>query len=395
MLRDQKNEANRLTKPFKIVWGRELTMIDVKKQLLEDLNQLKLDNSVLQPNTTYDNRKYQQPEMIIIGLEKDCTIYKRTFIKYQFIQLKKRSISKKFESWIGYDDFNGDLIQVHLCLCGRKADQCDAMENFINNRAKKVSSKNRFSFRCPSIAVIGSDGSGKSTVTTDLEKWFSKKLDCRRYYLGSGDHYNPIYKQGLRTIVRWFGRSRSSNEQQAVNTGKSQLKKTPDRVLKKGLKKGYCHLNAFYLYRISVHSLKQLKKSNDFSKNGGISLFDRFPQNQFMGINDGPKIRKAYGTINSPIINCLMQMEEKNIGRCVKMSPGLVIKLIVSPEIAVTRKPDHSILELERKADIIHTLSFRDAVIYNVDASQQYDIELKAIKKLIWNYLFQCSKTNG
>jgi hypothetical protein len=88
-------------------------------------------------------------------------------------------------------------------------------------------------------------------------------------------------------------------------------------------------------------------------------------------------------------------MEEKNIGRCVKMSPGLVIKLIVSPEIAVTRKPDHSILELERKADIIHTLSFRDAVIYNVDASQQYDIELKAIKKLIWNYLFQCSKTNG
>ncbi len=372
-------------------------MIYVQKKLVEELDQIKLDTSVFQSNSPKNRTKFTQAEVLIIGLEKDRNIYKELFFKYQFIQLKmkKPSFSKNLESWIGFDDRTDDFVQVHLCLGGKTADQCKAMENFMNNRAKKVSSKNRFLFRGPSIAVIGSDGSGKSTVTTDLEKWFSEKLDCRRYYLGSGHHYKPIYKRGLRTIIRWFGRSRSLNEHQAVNTGKSQLKKTPARVLKRGLKKGYYHLNAFYLYRISVHSLKQLNKSKGFSKNGGISLFDRFPQNQFMGINDGPKIRKAYGTINSPIINCLMQMEEKNINRCVKMSPDLVIKLIVSPEIAVTRKPDHSILELERKADIIHTLSFKDAVVYNVDASQQYDIELKAIKKLIWNFLFQCSKMNG
>lgn len=374
--------------------------IDVQKQLLEDLYQIKRDTSVLLSKTMKNSSKSNQAEIVIIGMEKDRTIYQNIFLKYRFIQLKKQKqlMSENLESWVGFDESKGDLIQVCLFLCRTKTGRnaiINLSDGYINKVINEYATASSFSFKGPLIALIGSDGSGKSTVTTDLEKWFSEKIDCRRYYLGSGDHYNPVYKRVIKMMIRRFRLSRALNEQQMIKTGKSQVNQIQENILKKGLKSCFCHVNAFYLYRISVHSLKQLKKSKGFSASGGICLFDRYPQNQFVGINDGPKIRKAYGRLNSSLINRLIQMEEENINRCVKMSPDLVIKLIVSPEVAILRKPDHNILELEKKTDIICKLDFENAAIHNIDANQKYEEELKVIKKLIWDYLFRLLKMNG
>lgn len=374
-------------------------MIDVQKKLLEDLNQKKIDHSVLQLDPDKSNNPFNQAEMFIFALEKDRNSYKEVLLKHQFLQLKRQpqGRSENLEAWIGFDESKGDLIEVCLCLRGRKDEQTFMMtqnDGRINKGFKKAP-KNRLPFKGPAIALVGSDGSGKSTVTTDLEKWLSEKLDCCRYYLGSGDHYNPVYKRSIKMIRRQLKSFHTLNKQPAIKPGKNRENQIEKNIKKKGLKNCYNHINAYYLYRISVHSLKQLKKAHRFSERGGISLFDRYPQNQFLGINDGPKIRKAYGEMASFMIKRLIDREEENIKKCVEMSPDLVIKLIISPEIGILRKPDHHILELEKKAEIIRNLNFENAIVHNIDANQNYQEELKAIKKMIWDYLLQLAKTNG
>ena len=37
------------------------------------------------------------------------------------------------------------------------------------------------------VALVGSDGSGKSTVSSSLLRWLHYKLDAHFYYMGSGD----------------------------------------------------------------------------------------------------------------------------------------------------------------------------------------------------------------
>jgi hypothetical protein len=373
-------------------------MVDVQKELLKDLDQKKLDNSVLQTDPENNNKTFQSAEMLIFGLEKDREVYRGLFLKHQFLQLKgrKQLITENLEVWIGYDGNKGDLFQIFLCFREKKDERIDAMTRSQDciNKVFKKNTKSRLPFKGPTIALIGSDGSGKSTVTNDLETWFSEKLDCRRYYLGSGDHYNPVYKRSIKMIRRLFKSAIVLNKQQKITSGRNELNQSEKKSTKKGMKNWYILLNAYYLYRFSVHSLKQLKKSYYFSEQGGICLFDRYPQNQFLGINDGPKIRKSYGDINSSMIKRLINKEEENIRKCVEMSPDLVIKLIISPEFGILRKPDHNIQELKKKSDIIHDLNFEHAVVQSIDANQKYEEELKTIKKMIWDYLFQLSKMN-
>lgn len=366
-------------------------MIDIQNKLLKDLNQKKLDTSFMRHDPDKNN-PFNQTATLIIGREKDRIIYKELLFKYQFLQLKKQmhSLSRNLEVWIGFDESKGDLIQVCLCLLGRKGDVTLAIsqnKGWIDNSFKKVVI-NRLPFKGPAIALVGSDGSGKSTITTDLEKWLSNKLNCHRYYLGSGDHYDSIYKRSIKMVRRRF---KTDKILTAERTGKNSVNQTE----KKGLRNLFVYINTYYLYRISVHSLIQLKKSKRFSDRGGICLFDRYPQNQFLGINDGPKIRRSYGENKSSIIQRLINKEEENIKMCVEMSPDLVIKLIISPETGMLRKPDHNILELEKKAGIINDLNFEHAVVRNIDANLKYEEVLKMTKKTIWDYLYQLSNTNN
>ena len=47
--------------------------------------------------------------------------------------------------------------------------------------------KKRYINRGLSIAFVGIDGSGKSTVSSYIEKWLSDEFDTKKFYAGSGD----------------------------------------------------------------------------------------------------------------------------------------------------------------------------------------------------------------
>ncbi len=46
-----------------------------------------------------------------------------------------------------------------------------------------------------SVAFIGQDGAGKSTVSDLICSWLNWKIEAKKFYLGSGDHYNSPLKK--------------------------------------------------------------------------------------------------------------------------------------------------------------------------------------------------------
>lgn len=218
-----------------------------------------------------------------------------------------------------------------------------------------------------SIAFLGQDGSGKSTVTTDIRKWLSWKLDTRRFYLGSGDeYYNPWQKKLLKRI--------------------KNKKNIFLKLLKIWLPFSYQLASAKYVNRT-------IKNANSYTLKGGIALFDRYPQIEYPGINDGPKIR----TMLLPRVPrglkwlavLYVKREEAILSRAVSCSPNLIFKLILSPEESKRRRPDDNIDIIRRKHNIVKSLMFSSSVVREIDAEQPYEKEILLIKNEIWQHLLK------
>lgn len=213
------------------------------------------------------------------------------------------------------------------------------------------------------ITFIGQDGSGKSTVSIEIEKWLTWKMEAKRFYLGSGEHYYSWQK-----------------------TIRNRL---PDKKNKftKALS-GWLALSDYV--KLSKRTLKTMKKSQIYVRKGGFAIFDRYPQVKYSGINDGPKIREFYlpkiknKFLRKYALICAGK-EEKYLKLSTSYSPDIVFKLMLSPEESVKRKPKENLNVVQRKHMIIKEWEFPESMVYNIDAMNDYEKELIEIKTLIWD----------
>lgn len=218
-----------------------------------------------------------------------------------------------------------------------------------------------------SIAFIGQDGSGKSSVSQDILKWLSWKIDSEHFYLGSGDHYNTVLKKVAEMLV-------------------SKRQKNPVLFFPSKL------VSMLFQLSISKNALKTLKKAENYRKHGGICLFDRYPQNQFCGIYDGPRIctlKNGNGRFLNLIIKKFARLEKHYFKQIQKYPPALVFKLILSAEESYRRKPDHDKNDILKKEKITQELIFKDSYVININANQSYNDELVNIKNIIWRYIVE------
>ena len=215
------------------------------------------------------------------------------------------------------------------------------------------------------IALIGQDGAGKSTISKDIEKWLTWKLEARQFYLGSGEHFNPWEKRLSNKLV---GK-------------KGMVWKLIKNILSFRLVK-----------KIADNAHKNVCNAKKYAEKGGIALLDRFPQLEYAGVNDGPKIRssvlpKVNNRIGRWIVNIYADREEKILRKAVRHHPDIVFKLILSPEESIKRKPQENYESVKRKHEIIKQLKFPQSHVYEVDATVNYNDELLYIKNLIWRHM--------
>jgi len=219
------------------------------------------------------------------------------------------------------------------------------------------------------VALVGSDGSGKSTVSRSLLEWLHYKLDAHFYYMGSGDGAAG-WVQGVRRGLSRFWRKRKGPR--TVNSAKTEGQKSAST-----LSKLWRSLDLLLLRR----KLRLLREGRSLADHGSIILLDRYPQDQFNGICDGPRQQDGMG------FGWADRSERALFSEVGKLGPDLVIKLSIDPDVAHRRKPDHDLGVIRRKCAIIDELSFPQADVVVVDAAMAPDKVLLAAKNAIWEYL--------
>lgn len=204
------------------------------------------------------------------------------------------------------------------------------------------------------FSIVGADGSGKSSLIQDLNKWLSWKLTVKKYYYG-------IPKNSI-----------------------SALSSLLIRIFKKlGLRSMASSVgDLFWLYVAKHRKLvsDMIMQDIDESK---VVLTDRFPLRDFRIMEepmDNPRIDASKTLLGKN----LRELEEKyyNDIQC----PDRIFMLQVDFDELRRRKTDIALDKHQTKAAAVNSIADKDPVIL-INANRPYDEVLLEVKNLIWQVL--------
>lgn len=233
----------------------------------------------------------------------------------------------------------------------------------IHTRTKKILQENGIV-----IAVIGADGSGKSTLIKNITPWLSWKLEVRSLYLGKHPFFS--FLSGKR-------KNKSLRKKSDVRLPQSLV-----RILMSDIKHIINAQHRAHMIRCAVR----------YRARGYVVITDRFPQQQFRGINDAPAINPD---AHPHVIHRLLSRYETYLYTRMTIScPDIVIALSVSPTVAITRKPDHDIEHVAEKTHVIDNLSFPSSHIFRIDTNTRTpDDILREAQHGIWKHIWKTKTT--
>ena len=233
------------------------------------------------------------------------------------------------------------------------------------------------------VAFIGADGSGKSSLSRDVERVFSKKLDTVRIYFGSGDGSASLLRWPLRLLLAFIRRlggpgARGNATRQTRGQTRAMFR-LGDGVLALG--------RACWALALSLEKRQKLRAAWMASNRGMLVIADRYPQAQVMGLNDGPLLHRWLDHSNF-LLRSLARWEAAPYEWADAHPPDLVIRLNVAPEAALARKPLMAPDDIQRRIAAIRSLTFRPpAVTVEVDANRPYDEVRRMVLKEIWEHM--------
>ena len=217
------------------------------------------------------------------------------------------------------------------------------------------------------VAVIGCDGSGKSTLSNDLIARLRNHGPIERRYLGlvsgeTGDKIKRLPLIGVQLERYLAAKARRAQDRR---------KKLPGTG------------TALVMYLLSLWRVLQFRRILALSRRGVVVITDRYPQAEVPGFNyDGPGLP---GTQGSWLVRWLA-VRELNLYRWMASHvPALVIRLNVDVDTALARKPDHKLAEIEDKIAVAPRLRFNGASILDLDASAPYPQVLEAALRAVNN----------
>lgn len=232
------------------------------------------------------------------------------------------------------------------------------------------------------IALVGSDGSGKSTLLRAITQWLAWKLDVEAMYFGRGD--GPV--SPLRLPLQLFrafrrrGQPRTVAHPAAVPRGAPDAARRPRSVLKRLLRR-------WRDLTVCLEKRARLTRAHRARNLGMIVICDRYPQAQIHGFTDGPLLSE-WRTSTSRWRRALAAWELATYRLADVMAPDLVIKLHVSPHVAVQRKPDAAQQPLVRRIEAIRDLAYPPQTrVVDIDADQPLDEVVRRVKAAVWECL--------
>jgi thymidylate kinase len=229
------------------------------------------------------------------------------------------------------------------------------------------------------IAFMGPDGAGKSTLVHETTSWLRWKLDARIVYFGSGDGPSSLARWPLKLVLR---AGRSLGLWKPGRRASGETPGTPRRD-----KGGPGFARALWALLLSLEKRQTLRRAWRARERGIIVVCDRYPQQQIMGFNDGPLL-DPWTRSASGVLRALARWESVPYRRAEERPPQLVIKLQVSPRVAVERKPEMRPEEIERRLAALASLRYPAGTrVADVDANRRPEAVLLDCKAGIWETL--------
>ena len=224
------------------------------------------------------------------------------------------------------------------------------------------------------IAIIGSDGSGKSTITHELQQWLAWKIDAHKIYLGSGDGPVDLPVRLLQFLASISSRKKANFKTKGTNRGSSNGSRKSSFIKEV--------VSCLLDLSITNQRYRKVNEAHQARRRGSILITDRYPQNQFVGIYDGPRVARK--NAESGLRKFFSRLEEQKYQEISKISPDIVYKLHVPLNVALQRKPDHNAENIQRKAEITSKLGFSESKVIDIDASKPVVDVLNSVKKSVW-----------
>ena len=222
------------------------------------------------------------------------------------------------------------------------------------------------------IVFVGVDGSGKTTVSDEIAKWLSWKLETSRIGLGFG-RFKKGYKYKLKQKIKKILWKRKSSSKVEGHDSKFVSSDIPIEVSLKNRRKQKKWV------KFSKDINRDIRRIHSYCLSGGVAVIDRYPQLAFRGLSDGPKVNCAFPE--------LVKAEYRNLSIVNDIQPDIVFKLIVPVELSKKRRPEDSLEVLQKKYEIISSLNYPKSKIVEIDATQPLEEEIKEIKRAIWDML--------
>ncbi len=226
------------------------------------------------------------------------------------------------------------------------------------------------------IALIGIDGSGKSTHTVELAKWLEWKVSAPLHYLGSKQP--SIWSDLFYLIFRMFRR-----------TGTELSKKfKDDHFLIQLLQRFRQFFLALHYLSVGFDRYKRYRIAKKQAAAGSVVIFDRFP---FFSPLDGPEIHLISAGQLHFLTKKLSKVEKRLYRKFDYLD--LAIILDVDPKASIQRKPDHPMSTIMAKhfaVSRLKTMFTEELDQWNwatVDSNAPIDQVLLDLKETVWSQL--------
>lgn len=222
------------------------------------------------------------------------------------------------------------------------------------------------------VALIGVDGSGKSTVATAIRTWLGSEIDVIPLYFGTGDGRPSLLLRPLKMMVPMISRLCGTKPKGASHGRVSD--RVPGRL--------YSLLMMVWATAVALEKRGKLRAAQRGASRGLVVVADRYPQDEDAEYNDGPLLPRLMRVPRQ-----LRLFEARAYKLAKRFPPDLVLKLEVTPETAKRREPEMDMALIRKRVEAARGLAFSGARVVRVDAERPLPDVIRSVKQEVWKLL--------
>jgi hypothetical protein len=225
------------------------------------------------------------------------------------------------------------------------------------------------------IAIVGGDGSGKTTAVQGVYLWLSRHFDTRVIHMGK-----PRWSL---TTVFVLGTMKMGRMLRILPKAEGRLDQPSPTPIPSD--------DAVALVRQVLTARDRFltyRRARRFASNGGLVVSDRYPLPQVELMDGGASVIASEGDGGLPHDGVSGSLARRLVGYYSRIRPPeLLVVLRVDPEIAVRRKTDETEESVRRRSTEIWSIDWSETDAHVVDAGRSRQEVLLAVKRHVWSAL--------